>query len=92
VLARSGAGKATSPKLEALRSLYAGVEVAVIDPEDEYRHLAEAVGGAHIALGAPGVRLNPFDLPAGTQGTADALTRRALFPAHPHRGAARRVT
>ncbi|RKS70694.1 hypothetical protein BZB76_5170 [Actinomadura pelletieri DSM 43383] len=78
VLARSGAGKSYLTKLEVLRSLYAGVEVAVIDPEDEYARLCGAVGGSHISLGSPGVRLNPFDLPAFNAGT-DAFTRRALF-------------
>jgi hypothetical protein len=38
----------------------------VIDPEDEYARLARAVGGAYVHLGAPGVHLNPFDLPAAT--------------------------
>jgi len=76
VLARSGAGKSYLVKLEALRWLYQGVQVAVIDPEDEYRPLAEAVGGAHLGLGAAGVRLNPFDLDGGGP---DALVRRALF-------------
>jgi type IV secretory pathway VirB4 component len=75
ILARSGAGKSYLAKLEALRSLYAGVEVYVVDPEDEYRRLAHAVGGAYLHLGAPGVRLNPLDLAPG----ADPLTRRALF-------------
>ncbi len=75
ILARSGAGKSYLAKLEALRSLYQGVEVFVVDPEDEYRRLAEAVGGAYVHLGAPGVRLNPFDLAPGP----DPLTRRALF-------------
>ena len=75
ILARSGAGKSYLAKLEALRSLYAGIEVAVVDPEDEYRRLAETVGGAYVHLGAPGVRVNPFDLAPGP----DALTRRALF-------------
>jgi len=75
ILARSGAGKSYLAKLEVLRSLYAGVECFVIDPEDEYRRLAEAAGGAYLHLGAPGVRLNPFDLPAGP----DPLVRRALF-------------
>jgi type IV secretory pathway VirB4 component len=79
VIARSGAGKSYFTKLEALRSLYAGVDVAVIDPEDEYARLAGAVGGARIALGSPGVRLNPFDLPAGAGPGSDALTRRCLF-------------
>lgn len=78
VLARSGAGKSYLTKLEALRSLYLGVDVAIIDPEDEYRRPAEAVGGAYLRLGAPGVHLNPFDLPH-TGGETDAFTRRALF-------------
>jgi type IV secretory pathway VirB4 component len=75
ILARSGAGKSYLAKLEALRSLYQGIEVAVVDPEDEYRRLADAVGGAYVHLGAPGVRVNPFDLIPGP----DPLTRQALF-------------
>lgn len=75
ILARSGAGKSYLAKLEALRSLYRGIEVLVVDPENEYERLAQAVGGTYIRLGAPGVRINPFDL-----GDApDAYTRRALF-------------
>ncbi|WP_325052946.1 VirB4 family type IV secretion system protein [Actinomadura sp. WAC 06369] len=76
-IARSGAGKSYFTKLEALRLLYQGVQVMVVDPEDEYRRLAGAIGGTHIALGAPGVCFNPFDLPQG-QGE-DTLVRRALF-------------
>ncbi len=79
ILARSGAGKSYLTKLDILRSLYAGIEVAVIDPEDEYRRLCAAVGGTYISLGAPGVRLNPFDLPTGAKAGTDAFTRRALF-------------
>ena len=86
ILARSGAGKSYLAKLETLRSLYQGVEVAVVDPEDEYRRLAEAVGGAYVHLGAPGVRVNPFDLgpspePAQSAEPAqsNALVRQALF-------------
>lgn len=75
VLARSGSGKSYLAKLELLRSLYAGVEAAVIDPEDEYARLAAAVGGACVRLGAPGVRLNPFALDGGP----DALARRGMF-------------
>ncbi|WP_245667658.1 VirB4 family type IV secretion system protein [Actinomadura macra] len=76
-IARSGAGKSYFTKLETLRLLYQGVHVAVLDPEDEYRRLCHEVGGTHIALGAPGVCFNPFDLPA-SQGE-DTLIRRALF-------------
>ena len=78
-LAASGAGKSYLAKLEILRSLYEGTECWVIDPEDEYARLSGAVGGAYIHLGAPGVHLNPFDLPAAGRARADTLTRRALF-------------
>ncbi|MEV8023040.1 ATP-binding protein [Streptomyces sp. NPDC086554] len=79
-LARSGAGKSYLAKLELLRLLFTGVTASVIDPEDEYVRLAQAVGGQVIALGADGVRLNPFDLPATSDTTTDdAFTRRVLF-------------
>jgi type IV secretory pathway VirB4 component len=78
VLARSGAGKSYFVKLEVLRSLYQGVRVEVIDPEDEYLRLADAVGGTVVQLGTAGVKLNPLDLPVG-DGRPDVLTRRGLF-------------
>ena len=78
VLARSGAGKSYLVKLETLRSLYDGVQVSIIDPEDEYLRLCDAVGGTAIQLGAPGICVNPLDIPAGDR-RPDALTRRALF-------------
>jgi type IV secretory pathway VirB4 component len=79
VLARSGAGKSIFTKLETLRLLYQGVEVAVVDPEDEYSRLARAVGGTCLNLGAAGVRWNPFDLPASHGPRDDVLARRAMF-------------
>ncbi|MFC7305105.1 VirB4 family type IV secretion system protein [Streptomyces monticola] len=79
LLARSGAGKSYLTKLELLRLLFTGIEARVIDPEDEYVRLAEAVGGTVIRLGDPAVRLNPFDLPPSAGGDGDALTRRVLF-------------
>src|SRR5204863_6397009 len=45
---------------------------------DEYRRLADAVGGAIVRLGTQGVKLNPLDLPVG-DGRPDVLTRRGLF-------------
>ncbi|GIF16880.1 VirB4 family type IV secretion system protein [Actinoplanes teichomyceticus] len=77
ILARSGEGKSYLAKLDLLRNLYLGVEAFVIDPEDEYVRLAEAVGGTIIRPGTPGVRINPLDLSAGNGD--DALVRRALF-------------
>ncbi len=64
VFAKSGAGKSFAVKLEILRSLMMGVEVFVLDPENEYQRMAEAVGGAYVklSLGSP-TRINPFDLP-----------------------------
>jgi len=80
VLARSGAGKSYLTKLDLLRSLIRGVECAVIDPEDEYRSLATAMGGVCLQLGKQGVRVNPFDLDAGEgDSSAETLSRRALF-------------
>ncbi len=78
VLARSGAGKSYFVKLEVLRSLYHGLQVEVIDPEDEYVRLADAVGGIIVRLGAHGVKINPLDLPVGDK-RPDVLTRRGLF-------------
>ncbi|GHJ35464.1 VirB4 family type IV secretion system protein [Streptomyces sp. TS71-3] len=78
-LARSGAGKSYLTKLELLRLLFTGVTASVIDPEDEYVRLADTVGGHVIALGADGVRLNPFDVPTATGSRDDVLTRRVLF-------------
>jgi type IV secretory pathway VirB4 component len=64
VFATSGAGKSYAIKLEALRSLMIGAEVIIIDPEREYKYLAETVGGTFmdISLTSPN-HLNPFDLP-----------------------------
>jgi type IV secretory pathway VirB4 component len=79
VLARSGSGKSYFCKLDLLRSLYSGVSAAVIDPEDEYTRLTQAVGGTVIRLGAPGVHLNPLDLAMDASARRDAVSRRALF-------------
>jgi len=64
VFAKSGAGKSFTVKLEALRSMMTGSDVLIIDPENEYQRLAEAVGGSYIRLSLNStVRINPFDLP-----------------------------
>jgi type IV secretory pathway VirB4 component len=78
ILARSGSGKSYLAKLELIRSAYAGIEAIVIDPEDEYSRLCEAIGGVLIRPGQPGVHINPLELPPVPDG-ADTLVRRALF-------------
>ncbi|MCL5107366.1 MAG: ATP-binding protein [Chloroflexi bacterium] len=77
VFAKSGAGKSYFTKVMALRNLLLGVDFLVIDPEDEYRALCEAVGGQYVRLASSsGQRLNPFDLPPGD--SADVETRDPL--------------
>ena len=64
VFAKSGAGKSFTVKLEAIRSMMMGTEVIIIDPENEYQRLCEAVGGTYIRLSLnSATRINPFDLP-----------------------------
>ncbi len=64
VFAKSGSGKSYAIKLEILRYLMQGVDCIVIDPENEYEALSDAVGGAFfkISLTSPN-HINPFDLP-----------------------------
>jgi len=64
VFATSGAGKSYFCKLEVLRSMMMGTDVIVIDPEQEYKHLSDAVGGTYISISLSSKsKINPFDLP-----------------------------
>jgi type IV secretory pathway VirB4 component len=64
VFAKSGAGKSFTVKLEALRTMMTGADIIIIDPENEYNRLADAVGGSYIHLSLNSeTRVNPFDLP-----------------------------
>ncbi|MFZ2310005.1 MAG: DUF87 domain-containing protein [Patescibacteria group bacterium] len=71
VFATSGAGKSYAIKLEVLRSLMLGSDVIVIDPEYEYKHLSEAVGGTYVNISLSSEnKINPFDLPRSVGGEA----------------------
>ncbi len=71
VFATSGAGKSYAIKLEVLRSLMLGADVIIIDPEHEYKHLSDAVGGTYINISLSSEnKLNPFDLPRAVGGDA----------------------
>ncbi len=64
VFGKSGGGKSYASKLEVLRSLMLGAEVIIIDPENEYRYLAETIGGTFFRMSLTSEHhLNPFDLP-----------------------------
>jgi hypothetical protein len=74
IIAPSGSGKSYFTKLLALRHLVAGTEFLVIDPEDEYRAVADAVGGMVVRLAASSPhRLNPLDLVAPEPGDPGAV-------------------
>ena len=87
VFAKSGAGKSFTVKLEALRSMMIGSEIIIIDPENEYQKLCDAVGGSYVRLSLNSdVRINPFDLPkvvdaedAGDALRANLVTLHGLF-------------
>lgn len=62
LFAQSGSGKSYTAKVEILRHLMQGTKVIVIDPEREYRRLAESVQGTYIKLSVHSKeKINPFD-------------------------------
>jgi len=79
VFAMAGAGKSYMIKLEVLRSLMLGTEIIVVDPENEYRDLADAVGGQYIAFGyGEASKINPFDLSLVEEEGENALNSKVL--------------
>ena len=82
VFATSGAGKSYAIKLEVLRSLMLGTDVIIIDPEYEYKHLSDAVGGTYINISLSSEnKINPFDLPRsiGGDSRAEDIIRSAVI-------------
>ena len=64
IFATSGAGKSYSVKLEVLRYLMLGTDCVIVDPENEYKFLADAAGGSFFNISlASSHHINPFDLP-----------------------------
>jgi type IV secretory pathway VirB4 component len=77
VFAQSGSGKSYATKVEILRQLMQGTKVIVIDPEREYKNLAESVKGTYVKLSAKSKeKINPFDL-ATTSHTKSDLSEHA---------------
>jgi len=84
VFATSGAGKSYAVKLEVLRSMMQGIDVIIIDPEMEYSHLSEAVGGTYVNISlASESKVNPFDLPrpVGQEISTEDIIRSAVITA-----------
>ncbi len=65
IFGKAGSGKSYAIKLEILRYLMCGTDCIILDPENEYRFLSDAVDGSffNISLASPN-HINPFDLPA----------------------------
>jgi type IV secretory pathway VirB4 component len=77
VFAQSGSGKSYATKVEILRQLMQGTTTIVIDPEREYKNLADSVKGTYIKLSARSKeKINPFDL-ATTSHDKDDLSEHA---------------
>lgn len=81
VFAKSGAGKSYAVKLEILRSMMFGTDTIVIDPENEYKALADAVGGSFVSIALNSEkRINPFDLPdLGEDADGEKILRSAII-------------
>ena len=74
LFAQSGAGKSYTAKVEVLRHLMQGTKVIVIDPEREYKRLAESVKGTYIKLSVHSKeKINPFDLSVNAYSEADGF-------------------
>ncbi|HEY4496858.1 MAG TPA: ATP-binding protein, partial [Candidatus Paceibacterota bacterium] len=64
IFAKSGSGKSYTTKLEILRSLMMGTDIIVVDPENEYLQMADAVGGTVLKISLDSEsNINPFDIP-----------------------------
>ncbi len=75
IFAQSGSGKSYASKVEILRQLMQGTRVIVIDPEREYKQLAESVKGTYIKLSVKSKeKINPFDLSISSHSEGDHLS------------------
>ncbi|TSC91476.1 MAG: Type IV secretory pathway VirB4 components-like protein [Candidatus Berkelbacteria bacterium Licking1014_96] len=83
VFAKSGAGKSYAVKLEALRYLMLDTDIIIVDPENEYKSICEAVGGTFINVSLNShERINPFDLTISKEESADDILRSSVIRVH----------
>lgn len=84
VFGKSGGGKSFAIKLEALRQLMFGTDIIIIDPENEYKMLVEAVGGSYLTLSLNSPqRINPFDIPPAGEGeSGEDVLRSTIIVVH----------
>ncbi len=78
VFAKSGSGKSYATKLEIIRTLMFDTEVIVIDPENEYQYMAEAIGGRYFNISLNSDHhINPFELPVPNEDESSASILRS---------------
>lgn len=78
ILGKSGGGKSFFVKMEAFRLLMMGIDVLILDPENEYKKLTESMGGEFVVFSTTSqYKINPFDL-VGEGGEADELSNKIL--------------
>ena len=81
VFGTSGSGKSYLVKLQTIRSLMAGTDVIIIDPENEYQTLAEEIGGKfyNISIGSDS-HINPLDIapPTDEERPGDAIRKNVI--------------
>ncbi len=81
IFGKAGGGKSYAIKVEILRSLMFGTDVIVIDPENEYRYLAETTDGAFFKISLTSKHhINPFDVsPPGPDETTEDVLRSKIM-------------
>lgn len=81
IFGKAGSGKSYAVKVEILRSLMFGTDVIVVDPENEYRYLAETTDGAFFNISlASKHNINPFDIsPPGPDETTEEILRSKIM-------------
>jgi len=63
ILGKSGGGKSFFVKMEAFRLLMMGIDVIILDPENEYQKLTQSMGGEFVVFSTTSqYKINPFDL------------------------------
>jgi len=78
ILGKSGGGKSFLVKLESLRLLMMGVDVIIIDPENEYQKLSSSIGGEFVVFSSTSqYKINPFDL-STIEVSSDELSNKIL--------------
>lgn len=74
IFAQSGSGKSYLSKIEIIRQMSEGTKIIVIDPEGEYKDLAENLSGSYIKVSLNSKqKINPFDLSSFSLKNKDIL-------------------